>query len=292
MKRLVILAGLPRGGEYTWNSIYSNLQEPLNADLAIATSKENVVNTTLYEKSKHKFFFNEYDDWFKYYEENFQGNWKEYFDKGHETGLTTSGYIHFAIKDIVKKNYLEILKKYDQIAYTRFDQFFIYPQAPLENNSIWISEGEDYGGVNDRIIFFPSKYSEEILGICDYINTKKGLDEIPNFPNCESVYLKHMEHLNLNNLIKRYKRNHFTVALKEDPTRWRIPIYNLYLIKKLMLKYPQEFLTAMENNIKTRGLLVSIKSFRFFMNYKYLTSRITFSKIIKKNRLEKRQNEK
>ena len=56
MKRLVVLAGLLRGGEYTWNSIYSNLQQPLNADLAIATSKENVINTTLYEKSKYKFF--------------------------------------------------------------------------------------------------------------------------------------------------------------------------------------------------------------------------------------------
>jgi hypothetical protein len=40
MKILIILAGLPRGGEDTWNSIYSNLQEPLNADLAIATSKK------------------------------------------------------------------------------------------------------------------------------------------------------------------------------------------------------------------------------------------------------------
>ena len=39
---LVITAGSPRGGEATWDSLYENVLNPLNADLAIATSKDYV----------------------------------------------------------------------------------------------------------------------------------------------------------------------------------------------------------------------------------------------------------
>ena len=281
MKILIILAGLPRGGEDTWNSIYSNLQEPLNADLAIATSKKNVINTSLYKKSKHKFFFDEYDNWYDYYKENFNGNWKEYFSKGQDTGLETSGYIHFAIKDIIKRHYIDIVKEYDQIVYTRFDQYFIFQQHHLDNASIWISEGEDYKGVNDRIAFFSSEHAEEILSICDYIDSPKGLKEIPEFPNCESVYLQHLKYINLAHIVKRYERNHFTSALISDPTNWRVPVYKVYFYKNLMFKYPNEFITAMKNKLQSKGLIISLLSFRLFVNYCYLYARIILSRIIK-----------
>ena len=34
-KYIVILAGSPRGGDETWNSLYQNVLDPLQADLAL-----------------------------------------------------------------------------------------------------------------------------------------------------------------------------------------------------------------------------------------------------------------
>ena len=51
---LVITAGSPRGGEATWDSLYQNVLNPLNADLAIATSKDYVDESlSLFKKAKY-----------------------------------------------------------------------------------------------------------------------------------------------------------------------------------------------------------------------------------------------
>ena len=43
----------------------------------------------------------------QYYKSNFKGNWEKFFTMGKDTGLYNSGNIHFAIKDIILKNYLQ-----------------------------------------------------------------------------------------------------------------------------------------------------------------------------------------
>ena len=47
---LIILAGSPRGGEETWNSMYKYVKEPLNADLAICCSDRWNQDTSLFKK--------------------------------------------------------------------------------------------------------------------------------------------------------------------------------------------------------------------------------------------------
>ena len=39
-KYLTILTGSPRGGEETWESLYKNVLEPLDSDLAILTGSK------------------------------------------------------------------------------------------------------------------------------------------------------------------------------------------------------------------------------------------------------------
>ena len=117
-KYLVILAGSPRGGERTYSSLYKRVCEYLSADLAICTSIDKVdEEISLFKKADYKWILDIQDDFFKYYEKNFHGNWKEYFENGKGTGLYESGSIHFVFKDFILKNYLDILLKYEFIIY-------------------------------------------------------------------------------------------------------------------------------------------------------------------------------
>ena len=68
-------------------------------------------------------------------------------------------------------NYLEILKTYDQIIYTRFDQFYLTKHYKGIKGKILIPEGEDYFGICDRHALFPSELAEEFLSICSFIDS-------------------------------------------------------------------------------------------------------------------------
>ena len=70
---------------------------------------------------------------------------EKYFEIGKGYGLYESGLIHFALKDFIKSNYMEIINKYDFIIFSRFDQFYIDKDTKyLQNNKILIPKGEDY----------------------------------------------------------------------------------------------------------------------------------------------------
>jgi hypothetical protein len=279
-KYLVILAGLPRGGEPTWKSIFKNLVKPLGADLAICTGNEIDKNSTLYKKSDYKWLFKEYEDWFDYYNENFSGDWRKVFELGLDTGLYNSGSVHFAIKDIIRRNYLDTIKKYDYFIYSRFDQFFIMEHPKFMGDNIWIPEGENYTGICDRHAVVPSKYGEEYLNICNYLDTRLFKSSIPGYLNCEAVYKMHLKDSDLLKVVKRFRRFQFTTSKKNDFTRWRVAKYKLYFYKDVYLKYPNEFLDSVQTLISNRKLmLLSTLRFRELINFGYLRSRILIGKI-------------
>jgi len=270
---LVILAGIPRGGEESWKSIDHYLIKSHNADLAILTEEKYLSKYTL-NNAKYIWSFKSYDNWEKYYINKNLNNALKYLQKGKETGLYNSGIIVFALKDIVRDNYIEILYEYDQIFFTRFDQYFADVNPILDNKNIWFVEGEDYGGINDRHFAFPSKYSKQILGICEYINSKDALNNLPLFPNCESVWLEHLKDQNLEQFIKRFERTQFTVSKRGDFTRWRIAKYNLIFHKDLKIKYPTEFITTMKNLLKNKGYLkILITKPTLLFNFYFLEAR-------------------
>ena len=285
---LIILSGLPRGGNQTWNSIIRNVVKPLDADLAICTGKQIDKSSVLYKNAKYKWLFDEYDDWFNYYEENFDGYWKEVFDIGYNTGLYNSGSVHFAIKDIVKKNYLSQIKKYDFLIYSRFDQFFVMNHPKFNDGNIWIPEGENYTGICDRHVLLPTMFAEDYLDICNFIDNKILDYEIPEYLNCEAVYKMHLKDIGIYKYIKRHDRFQFTTAKKTDFTRWRIPEYKLFLYNDINLKYPNELLQSVETLIKRNKVLSLLTTnCREFLNFLYLRLRISLGKIKRKtNKVE------
>lgn len=281
---LVILAGSPRGGEATWNSLYKYVIDYLDADLAICCSNKWDTNISLFKKAKYIWTFEEMDDYSDYYKNNFSGNWREYFDlgvdeDGVETGLYSSGSIHFVFKDFIRKNYLDLVTNYKNIIYTRFDQYYVDYHPKITTDQIYIPEGEDYFGICDRHAAFPSKYTNQFLNICGYIDNPKSLLTNRSYINCETTFKDHMVYEGLNIKIKRYPRSQFTASLQGEHTNWRVAKYRIYFKKNLMTKYPGEFTNSIYNLINESTFFKAlIKESLLTLNYLYLKCRIWLGK--------------
>jgi len=283
-KYLTVLAGNPRGGEHTWKSLYKYVIEHLDSDLAICTGDIWVSENSLFEKADFKWIFEEPDNWFNYYEENFNNNWYEFFSLGKDTGLYNSGNIHFAIKDIILKNYIDILEDYEFIIYTRFDQFYTDYHIDIKENStenIWIPSGENYHGIGDRHAVVPASKIRNFLNICEYVDSPESIKDPPEYLNCETAYKRFLNQTKLIGDVRRYERKQFTSSTKTDKTNWRIGIYRLYFYKNLLIKYPDEFIDSIANSIKTSGVSYYLREATLVLNYLYLTLRRRLGRIRK-----------
>ena len=274
-KYLIILAGSPRGGEKTYSSLYKYVKNHLNADLALCTTEDMYDESiSLFQSPDYLWLLKDYDNFFDYFNENFDGSWKEYFELGKGTGLYESGSIHFIFKDFILKNYLNILENYDFIIYSRFDQYYLDFHINGDKNRILIPEGEDYYGICDRHAIIPKEYISKFLKICEYINLEKSLEVNTEYLNCETSFLNHLKHEGLLSFVERYPRTQFTSALSKDKTNWRIPIYKIYFFNKLMIKYPDEYIDSFKNLIRKTNIfkLIYLQNI-LFLNYLYLEIR-------------------
>lgn len=281
-KYLLILAGSPRGGEITWKSIEKYVRSYLNADLAICTGKKFIKDQSFLHNLVYDWTFDEPSNWENYYNLNFPLIWEKPFSLGKGTGLYESGLIHFAIKDIIYRNYLDIINKYDFVIYTRFDQLHIDYHPRGIKNKILIPNGEDYFGICDRHVLLDSQYSNNYFNILNYFFKQyKDLSKF-EYLNCETVYKNQIDTFVDSENIFRFKRNFFTVATKSDSTNWRIAIYKLILVKDIYLKYPDEFMICMKNYIIfLRKYKLNKLNLIFITNYFYLEVRQKLGKIKK-----------
>ena len=275
MKNLVVLYGIPNGGKLSWNSIKNNLIRPLKADLAIVIPD----TLDLPERIKNEPALNyvwkleENNGLVNYFIKiGFEKSYKKFIDN-KSFGLYPSGAIAFLSKYKIVQNKKEIQKKYDFIIFTRFDNYQVYKKINFDKNCINIVEGQDYGGINDRFIAFPTHLIDKVFNLFTFTE-KNDLSKL----NCEQVWFKHLENNNLLPLIKRFERNSFLISKKNDPTNWRKAIYKLFFFRNTYIKYPQEFIDAIFNSLKINRF----KNFRFQFNYFYLITRIKLGKLKRK----------
>ena len=273
-KYLVVLGGSPRGGEKAWNSMYKYVKEHLKADLAICTGRKWLNNQSFIDKAEFDWTFDEVDDWSEYYTKNHNKQWVEAFELGRNTGLLESGFIHFAIKDIILERHIEEIEQYDYIIYSRFDQMYIDYHLHGYDQNILIPEGEDYFGIGDRHILIPSMFARKYFGILKfYLNNYNEFKNI-NYLNCETVNDLHLKSFINEENILRTKRIQFTVAEKKDQTNWRKAIFKIYLLRNVKLKYPDEFLKAVENFVISLNVSkIDFTNLVLLINYFYLLLR-------------------
>lgn len=165
-KTLVIVLGNLRGGEATWHSMYHNLLDENQADLALLIGEGG--NTTLspFKRAKYIWEFPEYEDWadaIDLIDKKNVTNWRltvePYVMKtsgvlGGIKGHTGSGAVifmarHWLIEYIERLN---LTDHYDRFVLTRSDHYYTcsHPLSILDARYLWVPSGEDYGGVTDR----------------------------------------------------------------------------------------------------------------------------------------------
>ena len=253
-KTLVILLGNARGGEKTWHTMFENLIQPYNADLALLFGETKARDNSLFKAAKYVWELPEYKNWADYYNDNCIGNWREFYDKNSNTGISGgidkysgSGAIIFAFRHYLSKNYSDILLQYDRIILTRSDHYYLSKHPIMPNDAFYIVEGEDHGGVCDRHHIFPSHMSRDVLGIVEYICLPVSL-QVGNL-NPEKALLEYYKYNGLSSTIKRCKRVQCTVKLKEDQTRWAVGVCPMPEHDDILLKRPREYESALRNII-------------------------------------------
>ena len=260
-RTLVILNGSPRCGDPAWNSLYTQLLDVNNADLALAFGESLDWNSSLYSRAKYIWEFPELEDWGEALDQMGTG-WRRYRDSNNIMGGVRgsngeitggSGAILFWIRWFVKGKLVSepgLLDQYDWFVYTRSDHFYYCPHdlKPFKNNSssLYVPQGEGYGGYTDRHLVASRELIMPALSIFDDIARTDNPDEMQE-GNMEQLIERRWRDMNLTVVL--FPRMFFTCAKPGDKTRWMFggDIHNTPdHIKELgiAVKYTQEYVDS------------------------------------------------
>jgi hypothetical protein len=251
-KILVVIVGNHRGGNKAWDSLKKHLLVPYTADLATFYDFTNKPNkTALHEASTYVWNLTDYENWDEYFTEkgmDLSNFLVRKTDNQHR--VWSSGIINHVYRYEVSKNIISnaLLSKYSHFVVTRSDFFYRcqHMNVFVDKSSIWIPEGEDWGGINDRHIVCPASLILQCLStITHYFqaNFTKKIDEF----NPEAYLEKHFKVLHLLTRIRRYQRSFFLVKTVRDTSRWRQNDDLVFWEKEqLFIKYFQPYVDTIQ----------------------------------------------
>tara|TARA_B100002019_G_C21272849_1_gene603405 strand:+ start:1524 stop:2426 length:903 start_codon:yes stop_codon:yes gene_type:complete len=276
-RTLVILFGEFRGNDASWQNMVDNLIKPYNADLAICTGQKGDTLpplNALTRIAKYDWTFKEPEQWYDYVEDFFQESeikwWKDNFRYGLKGGGSTRGIIPIIFKHHIYHNYLHIIEEYDRIILTRTDMYFVRQYPILSNDHVWIPNGEDHGGIYERLTIFPSKYAKECMALLDFMNTesmnivmkrmyKNNNRSISYMLNGYPVEIGHFNSeiyhkifYEWNKIFYKVRRSpllNFLIAVKGDTTKSG-SIGNIEFKYDLLVRYRNEYVDA----VRTKAL--------------------------------------
>jgi len=315
-RTLVIVTGNPRGGELAWKSLYKNVLDVNQADLAVFFGTSKNRTSSLYDRAKYVWEFEEYDDWGEAMDLINGTAWRDtlpYALPNHSTWIQGakvnvtftnrgSGAVVLMIRWFLMKEMekLNIKNMYDRFVVTRSDHFYLckHDLSLLDPGYVWVPQGEDYGGITDRYVI---ANSNDIL---------KTLDVYPALLTSPYRYINHPEMKNFNpeellkvrwtenglmQRVKRFERVMFTCWVDGDSSRG-------FKTKKrtregVKLKYETEYKLSKATCAKekkglslNRFLIRLCIGFGFFRVVENLCNS-TFAIGWRKNNLAKRQRE-
>ena len=269
-RSLVIIMGNLRGGEKAWQTLYTNVLDENNADLALMIGEESTnstqttyPNSTLYSRARYVWTFPEYGDWADAVDLINGTAWRKdllpRFIEAKSSGILGgikgcqgSGAIIFMVRWFLNERLLAdgILEQYDRFVITRSDHYYEckhkFADLDLTNNKMYVPEGEDYGGYTDRHLVVSRENIYEALDIFPEIlrrpyivdNSKNhGHGANPEYI-LKSVWGEH------NLTVSYLKRSFFTTATVNDTTRWRMAGHPVPGVEGLYKKYRNEYTMA------------------------------------------------
>jgi len=262
-KVIVVVIGTIRGGVDAWNSLIKHVLQPLNADLALFTSRTE--KTILHEVAKYDWSFDD-PDWTTELQRicrecglhenawhnsakrtSYESLWGGVVLDGQL--LKGSGTLIMILRDMLLTK-LSVLKQYDKIIITRSDHMYFFDHPQLTDADIDIPLGEDWWGITDRHHVVDSSIIETYLCIVKWWMQNIDFVEkyIERHHNPEQLFAIFFKTLSLN--ILRSPRCMVSVALKEDFTRWKVATVLVPGFDDLYLKYPHEYFSHIRTSKK------------------------------------------
>lgn len=189
MTCLVIVICQTRAHKTVWSSFQEHVLKSLNADLALCVSRSNVPDP-FRDHAKYIWEYDDFQDWsvgFDMVHRELGGtsSWRGVLDvdPGRDSCLfggiryphtVGSGavllYYRWRVLENIRK--LGLIDKYDWFIITRSDYMYPVPHVPLtmlSQDSVWIPDGEKYGGVTDRHLICPSVFLERSIDMLEQI---------------------------------------------------------------------------------------------------------------------------
>ena len=265
-RTLVVLLGNIRGGEPTWQSLYHNLLDPNQADLALMIGHENKWESSLYMRAKYVWNFPEYKDWSAAIDDLFGTNasdehsWRRIalankMDSSPFSGTKEDPQGGGVINHLARwwlKNRLEkqgLLKKYDRFVITRTDQYYScgLDLAALDTSKIWVPTGEDWlGGICDRFVVCNK---HDVLKILDILEPAiRHPQAYYGFRGNTEAFVKlRWTEEGLFDRVRRFRRSMFTASLRRDAMRWYGNLRKVAFIEdgeEILFKYEDEYYQA------------------------------------------------
>ena len=263
LRTLVVVLGNLRGGERAWESLYKNLLEVNNADLALLVGDTRPVyhNASIWERAKYVWPVHEYDDWADAVDlvEGGSQKWRRrllplvnedsvLMGGIHGHRYRGSGAIIFMMRYLLSQQVekLGLLEQYDRFVVTRSDHYYLCPHdlSELDPSYIWIPEGEDYGGLTDRHHIISKEHLLQALDILPpVIRQPENYAQLlgKDTANPERLIATRWQEEGLIPYVRRFPRVMFTCGQVNDRTRWKQMRENPTQREGVHLKYWKEY---------------------------------------------------
>ncbi len=257
---LVAIFGSLRGGPSAWHSLQQHVLRPNNADLALMIGEPppDASSTLLAKLAKFVWTVPEPPSWEGVLDnisfalldpaapatprpkgvaaQRGMRTWRELAWQRRKDGLwggtrvrneslKGSGAIVSAMRWHLKAKLLQhgLLAHYDWFVITRADHYYAceHQVRALDPRFVWVPEGEDYGGINDRHHICARGDVLRCLSILDSVLEQPDRYASASGTNPEGLLWTRWGELGLAPRVRRMPRVMFTVAAPGDATRWR-----------------------------------------------------------------------
>ena len=265
LRTLVIVMGSIRGGETAWQTLYENVLDTNQADLALVVGETTPAAkqaSSLFQRAKYVYEFPEYNDWGDAVDLMVGNNtsmtpWRQDLVQHHDPkwglwggiqGAPGSGAVIFAIRYFVKQFLVQerLLERYDRFVLTRSDHYYGCPHdlTVLDPQYMWVPVGEDYlRGITDRHLVANQAQIMAALSIFDPLvrhPDKYASKSFASSVNPELLIKMRWQQEGLWEWVRRFPRVMFTCAVVGDSTRWT-QHGNQSTPEGVFLKYPYEY---------------------------------------------------
>lgn len=269
-KTLTVILCQTRETSLTYDSLRKNVLSPLKSDLAFCGSLDVDSNKDDHSFLQHCRFIWAQDeplDWIDACDDlSIDGGAWRALAAIHPNFLGGTGYLDSVGSGIIIMFWREILRaklteeiisSYEWFVITRSDFFWKVKHPKVKNlneNFIYLLDGEKYGGISDRHIIFHRNFAEKVLSMAtpifqDAKTIEAELRELSHGYLNPEIYLDFIaKRFEFKENIRFLPYLGYTIRGANTKTRWSTGTYDARL--DLYIKYPEEYQAALQNTRK------------------------------------------